>query len=115
MSRVSSERLTQEEIDDMVRAIGYEGPMDFFLKAIGYGVGTISVIRGVLLFLVVFVGAVRFVILVLRGDFSGILANTDFSKFWDFFKDPVLLLLLGFVILLLVAEVIFRRNRERRP
>ena len=101
----SADSLTQEEIDGMVHAIGFEGPMDRFLC----GVDTA---RGIL-WLVFVVGVViRLVMLLVSGDFHGILSATDLSKFWDFLKDPVLLAVLG---LLLVGEFFVQRNLERRP
>ncbi len=69
----SADSLTQEEIDGMVHAIGFEGPMDRFLC----GVDTA---RGIL-WLVFVVGVViRLVMLLVSGDFHGILPPPTFQN-----------------------------------
>lgn len=90
----SERRLTREEIDAMVEAIGTEGPLDGFLGAVGW-IG--STIEGI--FAAVF--AVAFVVR---------LTMIVFSRDWAQLRDyPEVAVILGIAIILGLREYLQRR------
>lgn len=92
------DRLSREEIESIVRAIGSQGPVDTFLESVGWVGGTI---RGVFAAVFVVACVARVAMLFFEGDFIGLL------------KDPGFLVLLLFLIMLLLGEYLERRKLER--
>ena len=91
-------RLTREEIDKLVRAIGSEGPLEGLLSAFGWVGGSIGGLFA-LLFVVAF--AARLSILLWISDFSSLLTARELLAF------------LSILILLIVGTYTGRKRVER--
>jgi hypothetical protein len=91
----SAARLSRDQLDRMVKAIGSEGPLDHLLGAFGW-VG--SAFYGLLSILFLAACAVRVVVLLWRGDVAGIV------------RDPELLVALLLLVVFLTHEFLVRRR-----
>lgn len=90
-------RMSQQEIDAMVRAIGSEGPLDWLLNGIGW-IG--NTLEGVLAVGFAVALLIRLMMLLGRRDFSGVM------------KDPDLVILLG-ALLFFAGRELWIRSRVR--
>ena len=92
------QRLSREAVDGIVRAIGSEGPIDWLLSGLGWVGGTLE---GVLGLLFAFACAIRLAVLLWRGNLAAIV------------RDPDLLTFLGFLVVLVLHELLVRRRAIR--
>ena len=95
----SDRRLSREEIDAMVNAIGTEGPLDTLFGELGW-VG--SSLEGCFTVLLIVLFFLRVAFLVVKGNWA------------QFLQEPEILVLLGIIGFLGVREFFKRRKLESR-